>query len=92
MHDFTQNAYPTFEAACAAQDAPEPIETHVVQVTVKIDAKRSDATLEALQVIEAALVSFYGGDEGGWHAWHTVTRPGGRREILQSISLEGARL
>lgn len=78
-------------------ETPESIQTNVIFVTVKIDAKRSDATRsdatrEALEVIEAALVSFYGGEEGGWHPWHTVSRHGGPREILQSISLEGATL
>lgn len=105
--DHTLNPYPTFEAACAAQDADaeinriadllcesraESVQTHVVHVTVKIDSKKSDASREALEVIGAALVSFYGGEEGGWHPWHTVSRHGGPREVLQSISLEGARL
>jgi hypothetical protein len=70
----------------------EPVQTNVVFVTVKIDAKRSDATREALEFIECALQSFYGGEENGWHAFETITGYDGKQQRVRSISLEAATL
>jgi hypothetical protein len=75
------------------EDEPEtePVTTHVVHVTVKLDAKKSEAAGQALEYIEAALTSFYGGNQNGWHPVQTESK-NGQHAVLRSISLEGAHL